>query len=170
MEKHYIDNIEDSRAVIFELESSNQSQSYTEVRLQKELEEARTAIEELRTNNQNTSIKSQQVKDNEIEDPLTNNPEDLSLVWDNSTRHLLVGQQKEISNPSEPHQDLQNTKEKEDTKIYENTKQTNNENHKNELLEIIGLAREDNLAELNMTLRSKEKLKEPIKLKDYIRE
>ena len=140
------------------------------MRLHKELEEARTAIEELRTNDQNTSIQSQQVRANEIEEPITNNPEDLSLLWDNSAGHLLIGQQEEISNSSEPQQDPLITNEKEDTKIYENTKQTTNDNHTNELLESMTTAREANLAELNMTLRSKEKLKETTRFKDYVKE
>ena len=138
--------------------------------MHKELIEARAKIEKLMTNDQNTSIQSQQVRANEIEEPITNNPEDLSLLWDNSAGHLLIGQQEEISNSSEPQQDPLITNEKEDTKVYENTKQSTNENHTNELLESMTTAREANLAELNMTLRSKEKLKEPTRFKDYVKE
>ena len=122
------------------------------------------------TNNQNISIQSQQAGSNEIEESTTNNQEEISLLWDNSAEHLLIGQQEEISNSSEPQQDPLITNEKEDTKVYENTKQTTNENHRNELLESMTAAREANLAELNMTLRSKEKLKEPTRFKDYVKE
>ena len=92
------------------------------------------------------------------------------LVWDNSAGNLLLGQQEEISNSLISQQDPLITNEKEDTKIYENTKQTTNDNHTNELLESMTTAREANLAELNMTLRSKEKLKEPTRFKDYVKE
>ena len=136
----------------------------------KELIEARAKIEKLMTNDQNTSIQSQQAGSNEIEESTTNNPEEISLLWDNSAGHLLIGQQEEISNSTESQQDPLITHEKEDTKIYENTKQTTNDNHTNELLESMTTAREANLAELNMTLRSKEKLKEPTRFKDYVKE
>ena len=60
MEKHYKDNLDDVRAVVSELESSNYSQSYNEVKLHNELEEARTTIDQLRTNEKNISTKNQQ--------------------------------------------------------------------------------------------------------------
>ena len=122
------------------------------------------------TNNQNISNQSQQAGSNEIEESTTNNQEEISLLWDNSADHLQIGQQEEILNSSEPQQDPLITNEKKDTKVYENTKQTTNENHTNELLESMTTAREANLAELNMTLRSKEKLKEPTRFKDYVKE
>ena len=167
MEKHYRENLDDHRATISELESSNHSQSYNEVKLHNELEEARATIDQLRTNEKNTSIQSQQARANEIEEPTTNNPEDLSLLWDNSAD---LGQQKEVTNSLISQQDPIITNEKEDTKIYENQSQISNDNNTNEFIENINKVKAANLAELNMTLRSKEKLKEPTYLKDYVKE
>ena len=84
MEKHYRENIEDFRANITELESSNHSQSYNEVKLLNELEEARAKIVQLSTDEKNISIKNQQARDNAIEEQPNNNSEHLSLLWDNS--------------------------------------------------------------------------------------
>ena len=167
MEKHYRENLDDHRTTIRELTSSNNSQSYNEVLMHKELIEARAKIDKLMTNDQNTSIQSQQARANEIEEPTTNNPEELSLLWDNSAD---LGQQKEISNSLISQQDPLITNEKEDTKIYENQTQIANDNNTNEFIENINKVKAANLAELNMTLRSKEKLKELTYLKDYVKE
>ena len=50
MEKHYRETIEDNRENITELESSNHSQSYNELRLLNELDEARDKIVQLENN------------------------------------------------------------------------------------------------------------------------
>ena len=62
MEKHYREEADDYRANITELESSNHSQAYNEVKLHNELEEARATIDQLMTNERNTSIKNQQAR------------------------------------------------------------------------------------------------------------
>ena len=78
---------------------------------------------------------------------------------------------KEISNSLISQQDPLITNEKEDTKIYENTTQTSNDNNTNELLENMTTAKEANEAQLKMMiLRSKEVLKEPSRLKDFVKE
>ena len=171
MEKHYKDNLDDARAVVSELESSNYSQSYNEVKLHNELEEARTTIDQLRTNEKNISTKNQPARDNEIEEQTKNYTENLSLLWDNSAD---LGQQKEVTNPLIPQKDPKNTNETEGTNIYENQSQisqiADQDNNKNESIENISKAKAANVAEMNMTLRSMEKLNPPTYLKDYITE
>ena len=66
------------------MESSNHSQSYNEVKLLNELEEARAKIVQLSTDENNISIKNQQARDNAIEEQPNNNSESISLLWDNS--------------------------------------------------------------------------------------
>ena len=122
-------------------------------------------------NDQNTSIQSQQAGANEIEEPTKNNPEDLSLLWDNSAD---LGQQTEVTNSLISQKDPIITNEKEGTKIYENQSQisqiADQDNNKNEFIENINKAKAANVAEMNMTLRSMEKLNPPTYLKDYITE
>ena len=72
MEQHYIQTIEDNREIMTELESSNHSQSYNEMRLLNELDEAREKIVQLEKDARNISTKSQQEKDNEVEEQANN--------------------------------------------------------------------------------------------------
>ena len=171
MEQHYRETIEDNRANITELESSNHSQSYNEVRLLNELDEARAKIVQLETDAKNISTKNQQARDNAIEEQPNNNSEHLSLLWDNSAD---LGQQTEVTNSIISQKDPISTNEKEGTKIYENQSKTSQiadqDNNKNELIENINKAKTANIAEMSMTLRNQEKLNPPNYLKDYITE
>merc|ERR1711947_53945 len=107
----------------------------------------------------------------EIEEPTKNNRENLSLLWDNSAD---LGQQTEVTNSLISQQDPIITNEKEGTKIYENQSQisqiADQDNNKNESIENISKAKAANVAEMNITLRSMEKLNPPTYLKDYITE
>ena len=153
------------------MESSNHSQSYNEVKLHNELEEARATIVQLRTDEKNISIKNQQARDNEIEEQPKNNSENLSLLWENSAD---LGQQTEVTNSIISQKDPISQNEKEVTKIYENQSKTSQiadqDNNKNELIENINKAKTANIAEMSMTLRNQEKLNPPNYLKDYVTE
>ena len=153
------------------MESSNHSQSYNEVKLHNELEEARATIVQLRTDEKNISIKNQQARDNEIEEQPKNNSENLSLLWENSAD---LGQQTEVTNSIISQKDPISQNEKEVTKIYENQSKTSQiadqDNNKNELIENINKAKTANIAEMSTTLRNQEKLNPPNSLKDYITE
>merc|ERR1712215_413983 len=80
MEQHYIQTIEDNREIMTELESSNHSQSYNEMRLHNELDEAREKIVQLEKDARNISTKSQQEKHNEVEEQPNKNSEHCSLL------------------------------------------------------------------------------------------
>ena len=95
MEQHYIQTIEDNREIMTELESSNHSQIFNEMRLHTELDEAREKIVQLEKDARNISTKSQQEKDNEVEEQPNNNSEHCSLLWDSSAD---LDQQTEITN------------------------------------------------------------------------
>ena len=92
-------------------------------------------------------------------------------MWDNSAD---LGQQTEVTNPVIPQKDPKSTNETEGTNIYENQSQisqiADQDNNKNEFIENINKAKAANVAEMNMTLRSLEKLNPPTYLKDYITE
>ena len=168
MEQHYIQTIEDNREIMTELESSNHSQLYNEMRLHNELDEARDKIVQLEKDARNISTKSQQEKDNEVEEQQNNNSAPCSLTWDNS----VFDQQTEITNNIVSQKKPVSTKET--TKIYENQSKTSQitdqDNSKNELIENINKAKTANIAEMSMTLRNQEKLNPPNYLKDYVTE
>ena len=92
-EQHYIQTIEDNREIMTELESSNHSQLYNEMRLHNELDEARDKIVQLEQDARNISTKSQQEKDNEVEGQQNNNSAPCSLTWDNA----IFEQQTEVT-------------------------------------------------------------------------
>ena len=164
IEQHLREETDEFRTIITDLESSNHSQSYNEVRLSEDLVKARATIEQLK----NTSTNNQQAKEI-MEQPKNNS--DLSLLWDNSAD---LGLQTEITNTQLPQTDPVGTNDKQSTSIYENqfqiSKTADQDNSKNEIIESLNKAKAENQAEMNMTLRNQEKLNPPTCLKDYITE
>ena len=165
MEQHYIQTIEDNREIMTELESSNHSQIYNEMKLHNELDEARDKIVQLEKDARNISTKSQQEKDNEVEGQQNNNSAPCSLTWDNS----VFDQQTEITNNIVSQKKPISTTEKEITKIYENQSKTpqitDQDNSKNELIKKVKTA---NIAEVSMTLGNQDKLHPTNYLKNYV--
>ena len=164
IEQHLREETDEFRTIITDLESSNHSQSYNEVRLSEDLVKARATIEQLK----NTSTNNQQAKEI-MEQPKNNS--DLSLLWDNSAD---LGLQTEITNTQLPQTDPVGTNNKQSTSIYENqlqiSKTADQDNSKNEIIESLNKAKAENQAEMNMTLRNQSLLNPPTYLKDYITE